>query len=107
MNTAHFKDTLLTELKTVDAEIEENKSQPSTEDASATERDEIADKIEDLEESQGENKVLIARRNALAIALDKIDEGTYGVCEIGGEPIEEERLEADPAARTCMAHMSH
>jgi DnaK suppressor protein len=107
MNTAHFKKLLEEELRTVDAEIDENKESPHQEDTSATEKDELADKIEDLEESQGENKILIARRNAIAIALDKIEEGKYGVCEIGGEPIEEERLEADPAARTCVAHKAH
>jgi DnaK suppressor protein len=37
-------------------------------------------------------------------ALKKIDEGTYGICEIGGEPIETERLEAIPGARTCIKH---
>lgn len=38
-------------------------------------------------------------------ALEKIELGTYGVCEVSGHPIEEDRLEANPAARTCKAHM--
>ena len=37
-------------------------------------------------------------------ALKKIEAGTFGVCEISGETIEEERLNANPAARTCIAH---
>ena len=32
-------------------------------------------------------------------ALTKFDEGTYGICEVSGEPIPEERLEAIPWAR--------
>ncbi len=32
-------------------------------------------------------------------ALAKFDEGTYGICEVSGEPIPEERLEAIPWAR--------
>lgn len=38
-------------------------------------------------------------------ALAKIAAGTYGICEVSGEPIEEKRLEFKPDARTCMAHM--
>lgn len=37
-------------------------------------------------------------------ALARIDEGTYGVCEVCGEEIPDERLRARPAARTCIAH---
>lgn len=36
-------------------------------------------------------------------ALRRLDEGTYGVCEACGKPIAEERLEAVPAARLCLA----
>lgn len=38
------------------------------------------------------------------LALSKLDSGTYGVCEIGGEQIEPERLEALPATRYCARH---
>ncbi len=37
-------------------------------------------------------------------ALAKIEEGTYGICDRGGEPIEEGRLEAVPYATLCMKH---
>lgn len=36
-------------------------------------------------------------------ALLRIEEGTYGVCEICGEPIGAERLSAIPWARLCIA----
>ncbi|HZN16351.1 MAG TPA: TraR/DksA C4-type zinc finger protein [Acidimicrobiales bacterium] len=39
-------------------------------------------------------------------ALQRLDEGTYGRCEACGEPIEEERLEALPAARFCVKHQA-
>jgi RNA polymerase-binding transcription factor DksA len=39
-------------------------------------------------------------------ALTKLDEGTYGRCEVCGEPIAEARLEAMPSARTCIQHAS-
>ena len=34
-------------------------------------------------------------------ALRRLDEGTYGICEACGRPIDEDRLEAVPAARFC------
>jgi RNA polymerase-binding protein DksA len=40
-------------------------------------------------------------------ALERVEEGTYGVCESCGRPIGEARLEALPAARTCIDCASH
>ncbi len=37
-------------------------------------------------------------------ALAKMDEGTYGVCDVGGEEIPLERLEALPYAVLCLKH---
>jgi RNA polymerase-binding transcription factor DksA len=37
-------------------------------------------------------------------ALKRLDDGTYGTCEVDGKPIPEERLEAMPAARFCLQH---
>ena len=37
-------------------------------------------------------------------ALKRIENKTYGKCLVGGEEIEEARLEAEPAAETCMKH---
>ena len=35
-------------------------------------------------------------------ALAKLDDGTYGICEACGRPIERDRLDAYPAARFCV-----
>jgi len=37
-------------------------------------------------------------------ALQRIEDGTYGICEGTGEPIPYARLEASPWARYCVAH---
>jgi len=37
-------------------------------------------------------------------ALSRIENGTYGECEVCGEQIEEQRLEALPFATLCMEH---
>ena len=39
-------------------------------------------------------------------ALQRLDDGTYGTCEVDGKPIPEERLEAVPAARFCLEHQA-
>jgi DnaK suppressor protein len=38
----------------------------------------------------------------IEVALQKLDDGTYGRCEGCGGPIAEARLEAMPAARLCI-----
>ena len=40
----------------------------------------------------------------LDAALRKIDEGTYGRCEVCGGDIQADRLEAMPGTRTCIEH---
>jgi RNA polymerase-binding protein DksA len=37
-------------------------------------------------------------------ALQRIEDGAYGVCEEGGELIEAKRLEARPWAKLCLEH---
>jgi RNA polymerase-binding transcription factor DksA len=39
-------------------------------------------------------------------AMRRVEDGTYGRCEVDGEPIPDERLEALPAARFCVRHQS-
>lgn len=65
---------------------------------------EQADKIEGYEENAAILKELEIRYNGVLSALERIEKGTYGVCEVSGESIEPERLQANPAARTCVEH---
>ena len=39
---------------------------------------------------------------AISDALSKIDDGTFGTCEVCGKPIGEDRLAAIPWARLCI-----
>ena len=48
--------------------------------------------------SQAERETLFL----IDIALKKIENGTYGICEECGEPIGEKRLEAIPWVRLCI-----
>src|SRR5262245_15071328 len=39
-------------------------------------------------------------------ALDRLDAGSYGLCEVCHDPVEAERLLANPLARFCLDHLS-
>jgi RNA polymerase-binding transcription factor DksA len=64
-----------------------------------------ADVVESWNERHATVAALEVRFRNVKRALEKIDGGTYGICEISGEPIEADRLAANPAARTCKTHM--
>jgi len=48
---------------------------------------------------------LIETLHEVDAALDRMNAGKYGSCESCGQPIPEDRLEARPYARLCMACM--
>lgn len=65
----------------------------------------VAEQMEGYGENAAILKDLENRYNDVIKALARIEDGSYGTCEVGEETIEAERLEADPAAATCKAHM--
>jgi RNA polymerase-binding transcription factor DksA len=116
MNTDHFKKKLEDELKTLTKELDElGWKNPETGeweaattdlDSSATEEDELADNQEEYGEHQAEIEPLELRYIEVKHALEKIDENIFGTCEVCDIAIEEDRLEANPAARTCKEHLN-
>jgi RNA polymerase-binding transcription factor DksA len=65
----------------------------------------LADKFEDFDEREAITETLSARLHDTESALKKIQDGVFGNCETCGKPIEEDRLDANPSARTCKEHM--
>src|SRR3989338_8220762 len=63
-----------------------------------------ADQIEELSVNVPLVEELEKRHKDIVDALEKMEEVTYGICEAGEEQIPFDRLEANPAARTCVAH---
>jgi DnaK suppressor protein len=51
------------------------------------------------------DKLQVTRADVVR-ALEKLEDGTYGVCEVCGEPIASARLEALPWAVRCVADAS-
>ena len=80
---------------------------PEDPDEREADPNEMADNIEGYEENFALNDVLEKRLNSVKDALKRIENGTYGVCKVGGKEheIEKERLDANPAATTCIKHL--
>lgn len=101
--TSSLRDRLLADREQLAAQVES--LDPGS--ASAAFDDNFADSGQVAAE-QGENLVLAGQLRAeieeIDRALAKIDDGTYGTCEVCGQPIAEARLEAMPATRFCIQH---
>ena len=117
IDTQHFKEKLETELKQLEAQLpdvarknpndpEDWEAKGSDFDTNPAEEGEKGTYIEETKENEAVANDLERRYADVVRALKKIDEGTYGVCEITGQPIEIDRLEANPAARACKEHMN-
>jgi DnaK suppressor protein len=116
MNTEHFRTRLNEEkaaLETALATVgRKNPSNPNDWEATPEETGLEADpndRADQMEEYGNNNAILTdleARYNEVLGAIAKLDDGTYGTCRVGGEPIEEDRLDADPSADTCKAHLN-
>ena len=115
-NTEHFKEKLEAEKKKLETELSgvgrRNPSNPSDweptppADSDGPEADpiDIADTSIGFDTNASIVADLETRYNEVLSALSRIEDGSYGTCKGSGEPIEEARLEADPAAATCITH---
>lgn len=63
-----------------------------------------ADNIETLSTNVPLVEELEARRSEIGKALQRMDANMYGTCEVCKMPISFDRLEANPAAATCVKH---
>ena len=112
----HFKKLLLnkrSELNTQLGIIRENSFQETMKNSSGDNSSysfHMADQGTDSQER--EKAFLFASREGRLIyhidqALERIEEGTYSICQECGNPITEERLEVVPHARLCIECKSH
>jgi len=114
VNSEKFKKLLEEEKTSLEDDLKkvgrENPERPGEWEVTPTDetdvefREDVADQLEEMDEREEVELNLEQRYENVVRALEKIAKDAYGICEIGGEPIEEDRLEANPAARTCKAH---
>ena len=86
---------LVTRLETIEGELDEPANPDWDENAAESEQDEV---LEDLG-VHGQDEI-----KAIDAALARMDNGTYGLCVISGEPISEERLDLLPHTPFCKNH---
>lgn len=115
MKTEHFRKKLEAEKAKLETEMgsigRPNPSVPGDWEPVPSETGMEADLVDqaDVTMSRESNAAILAdleaRYDTILSALSRIEKKTYGVCEVCHKKIEEARLEADPAATTCMAHL--
>ena len=64
----------------------------------------VADSIEEFEGNAAIEVELEARLMEIDAALARSAAGTYGLCRVCKQEIEDARLHANPAANTCIEH---
>lgn len=116
LDTNHFKKMLEDEKAVLEKELatvgEKNPADKndwfaadSKKDIDRAEEGEVAENIDEYETRVGILDKLELRLGNVKTAFEKIENGSYGICKICGEKIEEDRLEANPASLTCKKHM--
>ena len=104
----YFKNKLLDEKKTLIeelGEIAENEpgqgweAKSGTIEVDSADENETADKFEEFETNKGIMDKLQKQLTEVEAALDRIENGTYGICENTQKPIDRDRLEANPSSR--------
>ena len=98
------KDQLEEDLETHGRKVNGDWQGESSESAPEADPNTTANQIEELAINVPLVEGLESRYREVAAALKRIDEGSYGKCAVCGENIPPERLEANPAATTCIEH---
>lgn len=116
MNIEHFKERLGEEKARLESEMEgvgrRNPRVPDDWEIAPSENGVQADPVDQADTIAARESAIAllgdleARYDTIIAALKKIEDKTYGVCDVCGEPISEARLEANPAAATCAKHLS-
>ena len=91
---------LLTELDGLQTNVET--AEDRREGSPFGKREEEATESFELEKRVALEKQVRANLAEIEHALDKFKKGTYGLCDICGQPIPPERLEAMPHANLCL-----
>jgi RNA polymerase-binding transcription factor len=116
MKTEHFRKKLEEERVKLETEMgsvgRRNLRVPNDWEPIPTEmgaESDLADQADVFVSREGNAAILAdleARYDTILEALARIEKKTYGKCEVCHHIIEEARLEADPAAVTCIKHLS-
>src|SRR6266850_6674873 len=100
----HFRQRLLQEREALNARILAAQADAQRALGPVEPRDDIPERADLADTSLAMATLLTQQLQEIDDALLRMELGEYGVCELCEEPIELERLEAQPAARFCKEH---
>jgi DnaK suppressor protein len=100
----HFRQRLLEERERLNERILAAEERARQEIDPGTGTDDRPERTDLADTSLRLGTLFTEQQHEIDDALLRIELGEYGLCEICGDPIELERLEAQPAARFCMVH---
>ncbi|HBI16760.1 MAG: hypothetical protein UR60_C0039G0008 [Candidatus Moranbacteria bacterium GW2011_GWF2_34_56] len=96
------KNKLEGELGRIAKPTSDNGDYETTHEEIGSDREDNASEVEEYVENVALESNLEEQLKDINHALEKIKNGTYGVCEECGANISPERLEANPSAKKCM-----
>ncbi|MBU1178989.1 hypothetical protein KKB69_01455 [Patescibacteria group bacterium] len=114
MDTNYFKTKLEEEKAKLEKELsliahrdpqnpDDWKTDPERLNVMVSDKNELSDVFEETTNKEALEQELEDSLNKIKDALQRIEDGTYGVCKEGCK-IEEARLRANPSAETCIKH---
>ncbi|MEI6494630.1 MAG: TraR/DksA C4-type zinc finger protein [bacterium] len=80
--------------------------QAVADNVAAESHDDVAERMEDMDERKAEEVTLEKQLERVNNALELLSSGSYGTCTVCANLIEKERLEAVPTATTCKTHLN-
>ncbi len=102
------RDVLLEQIRdigTLNPETNEWEATPEELNSRESDQNDMADRFEDFEERSITIKALESRLNNILNALKGLHKESFGRCEVCKKNIEMDRMEVNPAARTCKKHL--
>jgi DnaK suppressor protein len=111
LDIAYYRSLLQTERNRLEAELEGIRSRSMDVEGSLPDEGESGDEdTADLAAAMMDKEIdlsvedeIMDLLNGIDHALEKIEDGTYGICDISGEPIPKSRLELIPWASLTVA----
>ena len=104
------RDVLLEEMKDMgklNPDTGEWEAVPEERTSPESDQNDMADRFEDFEARSSMIRDLEPRLKNILSSLEELNKKSFGKCEVCDKSIEVARMEANPAAKTCMEHLSN
>ncbi len=103
------RDVLLEQIRDIgklNPETNEWEATPEELNSRESDQNDMADRFEDFEARSIMIKVLESRLNNILSSLKGLNRESFGRCEVCKKNIEMDRMEVNPAAKTCKKHLN-